>query len=782
MRLISLYANNFKKLKIIKPISFPEGIILISGLNESGKSTLLDAILYALFGRMIRPRAMPSNDDILAYGTDKSTVILRFSIEDRTFEVKREIFRKSPNKAGLVEVFSDGVQKLLASGHRSVTSEIEKLLGGITFDEIVASNVVAQKDLNHLVEQSGSDRKKVINVFLNLESFNKVLEKLGEERKELGGTQTRPGRITIERDKLSQIKRELDEFNKNKEELSRKTQESEGLKVDLTDLSKERSDTEFLFQNLTVYDNALIEKEKLTTEIKGEEELKENMKKQLAELNLKQEELEKTTNALVEYAGMDGTSRELSNVAKMLESLKSLEIQKEALAGQMKQKEAEVESHEKLIPRGLDTEQELRELDELRRKRPSIRPYAIGTGVCVIATIVSYILITNILWILPLVILDLILFLLLARVLSRVSKFVNLQGKYDTYISEQQVVTSLRMDISKAEVGLKELAEQASTAEQDINRICQSIGRYSGIYSENAAYGARVVGQLMLDQLRKDELNKERLENRLTDLSKDLSKRIGIEKQLKGEEVKTEGLRKAIGEIKFPDLPSGIGFSKGLLKEVRDKRDTLNRKHSSLTTLLDENGKRIQALTEYIREHKDVERRYSDQEKTLADLNHRLSIVTEALKGIEETAKALRTRVKPNVERYMGMILPTITSNRYKAVRLDEQYNLEAYDPEAGEYRAKEVFSGGTEDQFLLSMRLAFALALLPEVKGRHPEFLFLDEPLSSSDEIRRSGIMELLSSDLSENFRQIFIISHVGGLEEEVQSIIRLEDGSIVG
>lgn len=506
-----------------------------------------------------------------------------------------------------------------------------------------------------------------------------------------------------------------------------------------------------------------------------------NLKKQLAELNLKQEELEKTTNALVEYAGMDGTSRELSNVANMLESLKSLVIKEGALVGQMKQKGAEVESHEKLIPRGLDTEQELRELDELRRKRPSIRPYAIGTGVCVIATIVSYMLIINILWILPLVFLDLILFLLLARVLSRVSKFVNLQGKYDTYVSEQQVVVSLRMDISKAEAGLKELTEQVSITEQDINRICQSIGRYSRIYSENVAYGARVVGKLMLDQLRKDELNKERLENRLTDLSKDLSKRMGIENQLKGEEVKTEGLRKVIGEIKFPDLPSGIGFSKGLLKEVRDKRDTLNRKHSSLTTLLDENGKRIQALTKYIREHEDVERRYSDQEKTLVELNRRLSIVTEALKGIEETAEALRTRVKPNVERYMGLILPTITSNRYKAVRLDEQYNLEAYDPEAGEYRAKEVFSGGTEDQFLLSMRLAFALALLPEVKGRHPEFLFLDEPLGSSDDIRRSGIMELLRSDLSENFMQIFIISHVGGLEEEVQSIIRLEDGSIV-
>jgi len=110
------------------------------------------------------------------------------------------------------------------------------------------------------------------------------------------------------------------------------------------------------------------------------------------------------------------------------------------------------------------------------------------------------------------------------------------------------------MEVSKAEAELKELTEQASAAEQDIDQPCQSIGQYSKIYSENVAYGVRVVGQLMLYQLRKDELNKERLENRLKDLSKDLSKRNGIEERLKGEELKMEGLKKVMGEIEFHDL------------------------------------------------------------------------------------------------------------------------------------------------------------------------------------------------------------------------------------
>jgi exonuclease SbcC len=129
----------------------------------------------------------------------------------------------------------------------------------------------------------------------------------------------------------------------------------------------------------------------------------------------------------------------------------------------------------------------------------------------------------------------------------------------------------------------------------------------------------------------------------------------------------------------------------------------------------------------------------------------------------------------------MASILPALTSSRYRAAILDENYGLQVWDPEAGEYKPRDVYSGGTEDQFLLAMRLAFALALLPEVKGQKPEFVFLDEPLGSSDDVRRSGIVEYLASDLSKKFKQIFVISHVGGLEEYAQNTITLDDGRVV-
>src|SRR5882672_7169637 len=93
MKLLSLYANNFKKLKLRQPLLFTEGIILITGLNESGKSTILDAILYSLFGRMIRPSQKPGNDEIISYGASDCTVKLEFAIGPNKYRVTRRFTR-----------------------------------------------------------------------------------------------------------------------------------------------------------------------------------------------------------------------------------------------------------------------------------------------------------------------------------------------------------------------------------------------------------------------------------------------------------------------------------------------------------------------------------------------------------------------------------------------------------------------------------------------------------------------------------------------------------------
>src|SRR5205809_6470530 len=95
-----------------------------------------------------------------------------------------------------------GRNRSLANSVKDVTAEIERLLGGITYDEIVASSVVAQKDLERLIKQRLDERRKVINVFLNLESFNKVQDELDNERNGIEGRSRTLTHLTVDTKRL----------------------------------------------------------------------------------------------------------------------------------------------------------------------------------------------------------------------------------------------------------------------------------------------------------------------------------------------------------------------------------------------------------------------------------------------------------------------------------------------------------------------------------------------------------------------------------------------------
>ena len=72
------------------------------------------------------------------------------------------------------------------------------------------------------------------------------------------------------------------------------------------------------------------------------------------------------------------------------------------------------------------------------------------------------------------------------------------------------------------------------------------------------------------------------------------------------------------------------------------------------------------------------------------------------------------------------------------------------------------VISGGTQDQFLIALRLAFTKSILDNTIRADEYAFFMDEPISSSDKIRKKGIFQLLSSDrVKQTFKQIFIIAH---------------------
>jgi len=110
----------------------------------------------------------------------------------------------------------------------------------------------------------------------------------------------------------------------------------------------------------------------------------------------------------------------------------------------------------------------------------------------------------------------------------------------------------------------------------------------------------------------------------------------------------------------------------------------------------------------------EVKQDIENLEKAISEIEPRIAALEIIINSLSEISKKLRESFAPSVEQHVGRILNAITDGRYKAVRIDPQtYDIQVFDAQAGRFLPRNIYSGGTNDQFLLAMRIAFTLALL---------------------------------------------------------------------
>lgn len=767
VRLINLTVRNFKKLRFESSMQFGDGITLISGLNESGKSTILDAILYALFGRVIRPQKA-RNEDLISYGAAEATVSLGFEVGDRRYRVTRHMYKSKPSRAALDEVTMQGALVSLATGQEKVNEQVVSLLGGITYHEIVSSTVVAQNELDKLIELNKDDRRRVINAFLNLESFNTVTTTLAEELKDLQGTGPRLGRVQIENEKLSLLKQELDRFNKSAEEKSRLEQETATMKQELASLQSRSRDYEELCKRLLSYESTSHAKENLTLQLAGKKKIAEDYLTRRERLH---EESTTLQSELGKFADLVKAETALSTLAIKLDRTKELSIRLSTAQQSLRSTKTQVGS----LQSELATRGGVKIRSQSKQSQKPIIPYLVLSALLIAGGLASLLL--NLLLVsIPLVVAG---FGILAYTVVRVSTATSLL-KNQSVLGDLRYLEQKQQDLTAEEQRCQQASQRLKLAEDELLKMSSSIPRYSETFRAASGLGVMAGVQGLLDAARTDQERKNALQVHFATIQNEVQK-LGSQAELDNLQKQIMDLEGKLNELVAPELPAGVVFTPEVLSEALTGRDSIGRKLAAAQVKIEQDSQRIEDLNMYLNENAEIASNFRLQEELVKELEHQLNVVRRALDGVQSTAESLRTRVRPSVQSYMSSILPALTSSRYKAAILDENYGLQVWDPDAGEYKPRDVYSGGTEDQFLLAMRLSFALALMPEVKGHKPEFVFLDEPLSSSDEIRRSGIVEYLASDLSKKFKQIFIISHVGELEGYAENTIALDDGRIV-
>ena len=169
------------------------GLYLITGDTGAGKTTIFDAICFALFGE-----ASGENRDASMFRSkyaDEDTpteVELRFSHEGKEYTVKRnpEYIRPSKKGDGYTKQVADAELHLpngkVVTKLKSVTQEIESILG-INKDQFSQIAMLAQGDFMKLLLADTKDRMEIFRELFKTQNYRSLQKRLDDEAKSVHG-------------------------------------------------------------------------------------------------------------------------------------------------------------------------------------------------------------------------------------------------------------------------------------------------------------------------------------------------------------------------------------------------------------------------------------------------------------------------------------------------------------------------------------------------------------------------------------------------------------------
>jgi len=280
-KLIKLEIEGFGKFKQNKVVEFKEGINFITGLNETGKSTILEGILASLFkytSLKINPYVCWTNPDIckasLTYKTDKG----------ETFRVISD-YKNSRRK---LEKIDKGKTKEISSIGSMVDKYIKEHFG---FDEqkvfenttfirqsqmAILGDRITKNKLRDMVEEvlvgtGGASATKALQKIKKIEKDSrKEAESMAEDlyglKEDLQGAEESKGRVIEDSEEHEEVKKKLSQklerLNKSKEN-KKLFDKKETLLKDEKDINKEINQVDDMIETFEEEDEPSVEKSKI---------------------------------------------------------------------------------------------------------------------------------------------------------------------------------------------------------------------------------------------------------------------------------------------------------------------------------------------------------------------------------------------------------------------------------------------------------------------------------------------------------------------------------------
>jgi DNA repair exonuclease SbcCD ATPase subunit len=153
---------------------------LVVGQNGSGKSTMLDALCFALFGKAFRNINKPT---LLNSINGKDCVVeVEFSANNKSYKIIRGI------KPNVFEIFQDGELLNQDAAARDYQEYLEKFILKLNFKSFTQIVILGSASFTPFMQLSASDRRAIIEDLLDIQIFstmNNILKEKLSNNKDL---------------------------------------------------------------------------------------------------------------------------------------------------------------------------------------------------------------------------------------------------------------------------------------------------------------------------------------------------------------------------------------------------------------------------------------------------------------------------------------------------------------------------------------------------------------------------------------------------------------------
>jgi DNA repair protein SbcC/Rad50 len=788
MILHSLRLRNFRRFRQTE-IEFPENVIGLLGRNGAGKSTLLEAIAWALYGsRAARTDKLQIRSQF-ADERDSCEVELAFKLGEETYRVWRSLAGKNAVvEAGLYRGDSLEPEAVRDSG---VNEAVEKLLG-LDYRAFEASIFAKQKELAALSDLQDEQRRKIVSRLINLEAVDRarqrVLSDANEKRKFLEGAQTTQVDILALEEQLSQQQARLksvQEILQQQEEqaqvcatqleLARKKWEGEssrrdrynqiqtainGIHIRRQELTRQQQEIEKDQNEIAAEQPQLLALRPVREEhekLRRERDLLQSQQQRAIQLQGKQQ-LAKTHLDQISARQTEANDwqQKLGELQKLGEQEKTVEkllqqAQTEVLKWRAEEKRLSNEL-ESVKTRGTDFKSKLDEVQKLGAQSPCpicTRPLAEHFSNVVnhfeeeLAKLRNGYVQANETR-------------KRAEAALRQAEIAeeNIRIEKNNLSTQRERLHQLQNNLLRHQNEIDDLQKRLQTVQNEIQTL--------GPVAFDSARLAQVNEALRQVEARVHELTRlETRANRLPEIGRRLA---GVQKQIADLQQQEEKLQAQLHDLQFDEelyLAAKRGHDEANATHLRSQQALGEAKGQF--AVADAERRNLEQTLDKARELQAVIARTKHEVIVLDSLQDHLKIFRTELAG----------RLRPLIADRASELLRLITAGRYSLLELDESYNIFLYDGRAS--FGIERFSGGEQDIANLCLRVAIS-QVVAQRTGKPPlQFIVLDEIFGSQDEERKMMVLSALQQ-LSNYFRQIFLITHIDSIKENLPVVLQVE------